>query len=261
LSIQHRPCDEHGKLLVIADSLAFIGPERVEPLTREYLYPNVSASLLGLRAEVVAQAGWTSRDAWWACINDPRVSAFLADPSTKAVLIGVGGMDQLPAWLPLWLRQSIPYIRPDGLRRFVRKWYLRLGHRVIRVLDGRFRHLSQPVTDHYLSQIVRSVRKQRPDVAVATITPGYYSPAVFPTRNHDAAVAGCHAWAAREGVALVDIEAITRRMHMADRGHRDGLHLDEQAHLEIGAAAAAALADVVGYAEPVRSTRLLARPR
>jgi hypothetical protein len=234
-----------GQYLVIGDSLGFVGPQDYEPLTTGFLFPNVAGRLLGLRAEFVARAGWTSRDGWWAWINDPRVATALADPDTKAVLVAVGGFDQLPAWMPFWMRESIPYIRPDRLRRLVRACYARLGGPAVRLTGGRFRHLSQPVTDHYLSQIVRAARATRPDVAVAAITPAYYSSAAFPTRNHDAAVAGCRAWAAREGVALVDVEAITRKMHMAGRGHRDGLHLDEQAHRDIGAAVAEVLGHVL----------------
>ncbi|HKQ42946.1 MAG TPA: SGNH/GDSL hydrolase family protein, partial [Pseudonocardia sp.] len=41
-------------LLVLADSLAFHGPERAEPADEPRLWPNVAAAALGGRAELVA---------------------------------------------------------------------------------------------------------------------------------------------------------------------------------------------------------------
>ena len=35
-------------------------------------------------------------------------------------MLGVGQMDHLPASLPTWLRDGIPYVRPGSLRRQVR---------------------------------------------------------------------------------------------------------------------------------------------
>jgi hypothetical protein len=64
-------------LLVLADSLAFHGPERPEPADDPRLWPNVAATALGGRAELVAGTGWTTRHAWQALIDDPRTWAVL----------------------------------------------------------------------------------------------------------------------------------------------------------------------------------------
>lgn len=60
-------------LLVRADSLAFHGPERAEPVDDPRLWPHVAATALGGRAELVAGIGWTARHAWRALTHDPRV--------------------------------------------------------------------------------------------------------------------------------------------------------------------------------------------
>ncbi len=44
-------------LLVLADSLAFHGPERGEPADDPRLWPNIAAAALGGRAELVAGIG------------------------------------------------------------------------------------------------------------------------------------------------------------------------------------------------------------
>ncbi|MDT7694187.1 MAG: diglucosylglycerate octanoyltransferase, partial [Pseudonocardiales bacterium] len=51
-------------LLVLADSLAFYGPERAEPADDPRLWHNQAATALGGRAELLAGYGWTARHAW-----------------------------------------------------------------------------------------------------------------------------------------------------------------------------------------------------
>lgn len=65
----------HEPLLVRADSLAFHGPERGNPVDDPRLWPNVAAAALGGRVELVAGIGWTARNAWYALTHDPHVRA------------------------------------------------------------------------------------------------------------------------------------------------------------------------------------------
>ena len=50
------------RLLVLGDSLTFHGPDQAHPPSDPRLWPNIAAD----DADVVAQIGWTARDAWWA---------------------------------------------------------------------------------------------------------------------------------------------------------------------------------------------------
>ena len=120
-------------LFVVADSLAFHGPERIEQPTDDRLYPMVCARELGAEVDLVAREGWTARDAWWALTKDPMAYGVYL-PRADYVVIGVGGMDQLPASIPTWLRDSLPYVRPGGLRRRLRRAYRDLTPGVIRAL-------------------------------------------------------------------------------------------------------------------------------
>ena len=130
-------------VLVFGDSLTFHGPCGPVPVTDPRLFPNVLAARIrdtaswgppqatDVRADVVARPGWTARDAWWALTKDPVVATVLA-PRAAALVLAVGQMDQLPAALPTYLRDGIPYVRPGGLRRAVRAAYRSAGPRVIR---------------------------------------------------------------------------------------------------------------------------------
>ncbi|MGB3771029.1 MAG: SGNH/GDSL hydrolase family protein, partial [Rhodococcus sp. (in: high G+C Gram-positive bacteria)] len=89
-------------LLVIADSLAYYGPEGGLPADHPRIWPTMVGRELGWDVEVVARIGWTCRDAWWALTQDPRVWA--AMPRAGAVVLAVGGMDSLPSPLPTALR-------------------------------------------------------------------------------------------------------------------------------------------------------------
>ena len=103
------------RLLVLGDSLTFHGPDQAHPPSDPRLWPNIAAD----DADVVAQIGWTARDAWWALTRDPKVwGEYL--PQAQALVLAVGGMDALPAAIPTYLRQGLSYIRPGWLRRRAR---------------------------------------------------------------------------------------------------------------------------------------------
>src|SRR5262249_60618554 len=78
---------EH-RILVLADSLAFHGPQRGELLTEPRLWPNVLAHELPAAVDVVARRGWTARDPWWALTRDPNLYSVplpRADPGILAI--------------------------------------------------------------------------------------------------------------------------------------------------------------------------------
>ena len=167
-------------LFVVADSLAFHGPERIEQPTDDRLYPMVCARELGAEVDLVAREGWTARDAWWALTKDPMAYGVYL-PRADYVVIGVGGMDQLPASIPTWLRDSLPYVRPGGLRRRLRRAYRDLTPGVIRATGGRLRQLPQDATDRYLTRIIQTVRVLRPDVPVVLVAPTPYRSPYYPS--------------------------------------------------------------------------------
>ncbi len=230
-------------VLVLADSLAFHGPDRPWPPDDPRLYPNVLAAALGadVRADVVARLGWTARDGWWALTRDPRVWGVLL-PRADALVLGLGGMDALPAALPTYLREGIAYLRPGALRRSARGWYRRLAPPVIRVSGGRMRQLPQEATDRYLARTLSGVRHYRPGIPAVLLTPSPYASAAYPAdRPHRPAVAAARRWAARHGTGLVELDPIVGPALASGTGNPDGLHWSWATHEAVGRAIAAAL--------------------
>ena len=132
--------DKLRHVLVLGDSLTFQGPQGIVAPTDPRLFPNLAAAQIAVqfgspvKVDLVAREGWTSRDAWWALTKDPVVfGTYLTRAS--AVIIAVGGMDQLPAVIPTYLREGLPYLRPGSVRRRTRRLYrdlaLDYGHIVV----------------------------------------------------------------------------------------------------------------------------------
>ena len=234
-------------VLVFGDSLSFHGPQHQHRPSDPRLYPNVLAAALAgptgeqVRADLVARIGWTARDAWWALTKDPHVWGELL-PRADAIVLGVGGMDHLPAAVPTWLREGIPYVRPGGLRRRVRRAYAAASPHVIRASGGRMRQLPQAATDHYLARIVEGVHVFRPGIPVALVGPSPYNAPSYPsTRPHVPAVAAARRWAQEHGAAFVDVDPIVTPELVAGSGNPDGMHWGWQSHERLGRALATAL--------------------
>ncbi len=221
-------------VLVIGDSLTFYGPAGPELLTHPQLWPVRLGHHLDRPVEVVARQGWTARDAWWALTRDPRVYSLLL-PASAAVVLAVGNMDQLPASLPTYLREGLSYLRPGGVRRRARRVYGWAHPRVVGVTRGGLRVLPQRATDAYLSRSVAALRVLRPGlVVVGVVPPGWSSPYQgSPSWTHPGAVAAARAWGRREGVPMLDLDAIVAPAVGTADLNPDGMHWGWQVHAAV----------------------------
>jgi diglucosylglycerate octanoyltransferase len=241
-------------LLVLADSLAFHGPERAEPANEPRLWHNVAATALGGRAELLAGYGWTARHAWRALIRDPRIWSVL--PLVDALVLGVGGMDTLPSPLPTALREMIPAIRPDGLRRAVRTGYLRAQPWLARALamlpGGGPVALPPRLTVRYLESCRRAVTTIRPGIPVVAMLPSVHVAATygFVHPGRAAAERATRDWAASTGVAVLDLPDLIGAHIRAGQGNPDGMHFGWWGHQRVGEELAALLAPSQRPARP-----------
>jgi hypothetical protein len=238
-------------LLVLADSLAFHGPERAEPADDPRLWPNVAAAGLGGRSELVAGVGWTARHAWHALTHDPRVWAVL--PRVDALVLGVGGMDTLPSPLPTALRELIPVLRPPGLRRAVRSAYLAaqpgLARGLARVLPGGGPVALPPRESvRHLELCRQAVLAIRPGIPVVALLPPVHRAAVYGGVHAGRAAAerATRAWAAGTGVLLLDPVPLVGEHVLSGRGNPDGMHWGWSAHTAVGVACAQLLGGRIG---------------
>jgi len=228
-------------VLVIADSLAFHGPEQIEVPTDPRLYPQVCGAVLGAGVDLLAREGWTARDAWWGLTKDPNAYGRYL-PRADAVIIGVGGMDQLPASVPTWVRDSIPYVRAGSLRRAVRKAYRRVTPAIIIATAGAMRQLPQQATDRYLSRIIQAVRAVRGSIPIVLLAPTVYDSAYYPSnRHHGRAVQAAHALGAAMQVPVVDPDPMVQPGLLNGSANADGLHWSWDAHTRVGQALAEAI--------------------
>lgn len=229
-------------LLVFGDSQSFHGPERAEPADDPRLWPNVAAAALGGRAELVAGIGWTARHAWHALTHDPRVWSLL--PQVDALVFGIGGMDTLPSPLPTALRELIPVLRPDGLRRRVRDGYLRAQPRLARAFaalpGGGPVALPPHLTVRYLERCRKAIGVVRPGIPVVATLPAVHRAAVYgPVHpGRAAAVRATSAWAGAAGVSLLDLRALVGEHVLGGHGNPDGMHWGWDGHAAVGRACA-----------------------
>lgn len=226
-------------MLVVADSLAFHGPQSPAPLSDPRLWPNVMAEELGAAVDWSVGLGWTARDAWWALTKDPVVYSLLI-PRADAVVLALGGMDHLPAMVPTYLREGLSYLRPGSLRRSVKRVYHRLHPYGVRLTGGRMRVLPQAATDAYLTRCVEALRIVRPGIPVVGIVPSPYRSAYHGglDATHAPAVDAHRAWGARMGVPLLDLDALIAPYAHAGELNADGMHWCWEAHADVGRSAA-----------------------
>ncbi|BBG03492.1 MULTISPECIES: diglucosylglycerate octanoyltransferase [Pseudonocardia] len=234
-------------LLVVADSLAFHGPDRPYPADEARLWPNVAADRLAGDAELVARAGWTARHAWAAITGDPRVWAAL--PRVDAVVLGVSGMDSLPSPLPTALRELIPVLRPPSLRNIVRSGYRRaqpvLAPALARLPGGGPATLPPRLTVQYLERCRAGVHALRPGLPVVAMLPSVHRAADYGlVHPHRAATeTAIRTWAAdAPAVSLLDVAPLVGTHVMGGHGNPDGMHWGWDAHRAVGEALAALLA-------------------
>ena len=235
-----------ARLLVFADSLAFHGPSGPVPPSHPKLFTSTCARLLDADVDLVSRLGFTARDGWWALTKDPVVwGEYL--PRADAVVLSLGHMDQLPAAMPTWLREVLPYLRPGSLRRSTRSAYLAAAPHVISWTDGRFSQLPPTVSNHYLSRMVSGIRYIRPDLPIVRLLPTPYESDLYPsTRPHLPAVAAAVRWCDREQIPGIALDEFV----LPGPNNPDGLHWGWQTHDRVGVELAAAL-------EPVLSETLL----
>lgn len=237
-------------VLVFGDSLSFYGPDGGHAADDTRLWHSVAARELGGRADLYARIGWTARDVWWALTGDPRVWAELQH--ADVVVLAVGSMDSLPSPLPTFLRTGLPYLRPEALRRTVRRAYRAAQPVLCRTLPGWPCVLPPRLTVGYLSTVVRALRTLRPTLPIVGWLPsvhrapsyGYRHPGQVRTATAMAA------WARSEQVPLLDLPAVVGSHVLGGHGNPDGMHWGWEGHVAVGQEMSRMIASLLSSGEP-----------
>ncbi len=168
-----------------------------------------------------------------------------------ALVLGAGGMDSLPSPLPTALREMIPALRPDPLRRAVRDGYRRaqpgLSRAFAALPGGGPATLPARQTVAYLERCRVAVDAVRPGLPVLTLLPSVHRAGAYggvhPHRR--ATERAVRDWAHRTGVAELDVAPLVTEHVLAGHGNPDGMHWGWAGHRLVGSALAAQLAVLV----------------
>src|SRR5690606_11252587 len=229
-------------LIVVADSLAYFGPKGGLPADHPRIWPNLVAAELDWDVELVGRIGWTTRDAYWALIGDPRIWA--AVPKASALVFAVGGMDTLPSPLPTALREVIRYIRPPARRRVVRNVYNWLQPNLSEL--GRPVALPPKLSVDYLEQSRQALSQLRPDLPFVAVLPSVHNCDAY-GRVHSGrprAEKALRAWSEQTSVPLVDLGEAVRENIFSGDANPDGIDWGWDGHTAVANAMVKTLQEV-----------------
>ncbi|HEY7050841.1 MAG TPA: diglucosylglycerate octanoyltransferase [Mycobacterium sp.] len=227
-------------LLIFADSLAYYGPSGGLPADDPRIWPNIVGAQLGWEVELIGRIGWTCRDVWWAATQDPR--AWAALPRAGAVIFATGGMDSLPSPLPTVLRESIRYVRPALLRRWVRDGYCWVQPKLSPIARSA---LPPRLSAEYLEMTRSAIDFNRPGIPIVASLPSVHIADTYGRahRGRQGTAAAISDWAQRQGLPLVDLKAAVGEHVMSGRGNPDGIHWNFEAHHAVAELMLKALAE------------------
>lgn len=227
-------------LLVFADSLAYYGPQGGLPADDPRIWPSIVASEIGWDLELIGRIGWTCRDVWWAATQDPR--SWAAIPRAGAVIFATSGMDSLPSPLPTALRESMRYVRPPWLRRWVRDGYGWLQPRLSAVARPA---LPPRLSVEYLEMTRGAIDFNRPGIPMVASLPSVHIADTY-GRAHSGrpgTVAAITEWALRHRIPLVDLKDAVESHILGGGGNPDGIHWNFEAHRAVAEGMLTALAE------------------
>lgn len=240
MSSEPVPIPSRRTLLVFADSLSYYGPQGGLPADDPRIWPTIVAAHLGWDLELIGRIGWTCRDVWWAATQDPR--SWAAVPRAGAVIFATSGMDSLPSPLPTAIRESIRYVRPPRLRRWVRDSYGWLQPRLSPVARSA---LPPRLSVEYLEMTRGAIDFNRPGIPIVACLPSVH---IAPTYGHShrgrpGTVKAITPWAAKHGIPLVDLKKAVEPHILGGRGNPDGIHWNFEAHSAVAELMLRALAE------------------
>lgn len=242
------------RLVVLGDSTSFTdhrGPQLPDAPT---LYPNVLARELGARlgrevAQVtVARAGMTVREAVRTVTKDRHVQFDLL-AGAEAVVVGIGSFDHAPGGIPPVVDAVVPHLRPDALRRRVRRGLHHAYPWVVRARRDR-RRTPPAEFERLYDLLLLQLRGLARGAAGVALGPTSHRSAYYAHRHPGFAAAATHQAAIAERHGFPTVPSWPHvEPHVAEL-NPDGIHWPPGAHASVGRALAGRLAAQLGGAAP-----------
>jgi diglucosylglycerate octanoyltransferase len=236
------------RLVVLGDSFAFTDHRGPQPPDDPALFPNIAAQDLAeltarpVETTVLARPGTSVRDVWQLVSKD-RHAQFDVLGRADAVVVAVGSFDHTPTGLPRPLTSLVPYVRPAGLRRRVRRTLHRTHPWLVIATAGQLPLTPTAEFARLYDLVLRQVRGLRPGVAGVALGPSGHRSWHYARRNphlrrrEDLQMV----IARRHGFPLVRARPVAEAY--LDRLNEDGIHWPHEVHAGLGRALAERLAD------------------
>lgn len=238
--------DEPLRLVVLGDSTCFVDGTGPRLPGDPGIWPTMLAEHLTARTgrsvttTVIARPGLTVVDAWAIVAKDQHVQ-FEVLMGADVVVLSVGSFDHAPFGIPAVVSAVVPHLRPDGLRRRVRRLLHAAYPIVVRATRARFTRTPEATFDRLYDQLLTQARGLANTAAFAAVGPTshrstYYGnthPRHGERERRQGELAEAHGIAYLPSWPLVEPHA--------DQLNVDGIHWPHGAHRDV----AEALAEVL----------------
>lgn len=236
------------RLVVLGDSTAFSdhrGPQLPDEPT---LFPQVLRrhleEALGTRVElaVLARPGHSVREVWRTLTKDRHVQ-FEVLAQADAVVVAVGSFDHVPAGVPEVVDAVVPYLRPAGLRRRVRRVAHRANPWLVKLRTGRRPRTPRREFERLYDRVLLQVRGLARGAAGVVLAPTSHRAAHYDHNDRPWAEGERiqRVVAERHGFPVVDCWPVVAA-HLSEL-NEDGIHWPAAVHAEVGASLAAELTE------------------
>lgn len=243
------------RLVVLGDSTAFTDHRGPQLPDEPSLYPQVLRRELERRVgtdvelSVIARPGHSVREVWRTLTKDRHVQ-FEVLAGADAVVIGIGSFDHVPAGVPAAVDALIPYLRPAGLRRRIRRWSHAAYPHLVRLRGGRRPRTPRGEFSRLYDAVLLQVRGLARGAAGVVLAPTSHRAEQYaridrPWERGDRLQRRI---AARHGFSVVDCWSVVAS-HL-DGLNVDGIHWPPPVHEAVGAALAAELGAQLEGARP-----------
>ena len=233
-------------LVVLGDSFSFTDGDGPQLPDTPHLWPNVTAARvadgLGLpvQVQVLARPGRTVREALDLVRKDRHVQ-FEVLARADAVAVALGSYDHAPMGVPAPVSALVPFLRPPGLRRRVRRGLYRAYPVAVRATGGRFTRTPPSTFARAHDALLTHVRGVAHGAAGVALGPSSHRSPYYGgqhVRFAERAAAQLEQ-AAGQGFAPVPVwEHVVPHLEGLNA---DGIHWPADAHRAVGGAVAEAL--------------------
>ncbi len=231
--------NEPLRVLLVSDSIPYHGPDSRLSLDDPRMFQNVMAQQVEAEIEreveisYVARAGMTTRDAFQHITKDPALQEKVL-PGTDVVIYAAGGSDGLPVGIPTLVKDMIPNIPNDRIRKIARESYFKYHRHFVRLTGARFQMIPRHASLDYWSRAIDLLRFHSGGAPVVALT-------IQPSNGPHFGFCDPHSKSLNEDIVALAVEKDVPHVNLwpicepnMDSFNPDGMHWDFETHARVG---------------------------